>query len=52
MPDRNYFLSLFIKSSTDGQERVTPLNVVIALDVSGSMNGPLKYNYGEEYPGP
>ena len=31
-----------------------PLNAVVVLDVSGSMDSPLKYNYvqGEEYPGP
>ena len=52
LPNRNYFLSLFMKSSTDGQERTSSLNIVIVLDVSGSMDGPLKYSYGEEYPGP
>jgi hypothetical protein len=51
LPPRNYFLSLFLKSSTDGQARTKPLNVVVALDVSGSMDGPLKYTYGEAYPG-
>lgn len=48
---RNYFISLFMKSSTDGQKRTIPLNVVVCLDVSGSMDGALKYNYGEDYPG-
>lgn len=48
IPSRNYFLSLFLKSSTDGQKRSRPLNVVIALDVSGSMDGLLKFtNYAE-----
>lgn len=47
---RNYFLSLFMKSSTDGQKRTRPLNVVVSLDVSGSMDGALSYKVGEEYP--
>ena len=49
MDNRNYFLSLFVKSSTDGKERTQPLNVAIALDVSGSMDGVLKYNPDEIY---
>jgi uncharacterized protein YegL len=28
-----------------------PLNIVLVLDVSGSMNGALKYDIGQEYPG-
>lgn len=48
MASRNYFLSLFLKSSTDGQKRTRPLNVVIALDVSGSMNGVLKLARNKE----
>jgi hypothetical protein len=49
MANRNYFMSLFLKSSTDGQKRTRPLNVVIALDVSGSMDGVLKFvNYKED----
>ena len=47
LPNRNYFLSLFVKSSTDGEKRTNPLNLVIALDVSGSMDGPLKYSVGD-----
>ncbi len=43
MSNRNYFISLFNKSSKDGEKRITPLNVVLSLDVSGSMNGGLKY---------
>lgn len=43
MDSRNYFVSLFMKSSADGQPRSRKLNVVIALDVSGSMDGSLKY---------
>jgi hypothetical protein len=46
MDNRNYFISLFLKSSTDGQVRTRPLNLVIALDVSGSMEGPLKHSMG------
>lgn len=52
LPNRNYFISLFMKSSTDGQKRTVPLNVVVCLDVSGSMDGALKYSYGDQYPGP
>jgi hypothetical protein len=39
MDNRNHFISLFLKSSTDGQVRTRPLNLVVSLDVSGSMNG-------------
>lgn len=51
MDGRNYFISLFMKSSTDGEARTRPLNLVIALDVSGSMDGPLKFDpaKGEPY---
>lgn len=45
-------MSLFLKSSTDGQVRTRPLNMVIVLDVSGSMDGALKYCVGDRYPGP
>lgn len=44
LPNRNYFISLFLKSSTDGQNRTRPLNIVVALDVSGSMGTNLKRN--------
>ena len=38
----NNYLALFMKSSKDGADRdETPLNTVICLDVSGSMNGGL-----------
>ena len=37
----NYFISLFLKSSKDGEKRDRSLNIVIALDVSGSMGGRL-----------
>ncbi len=43
LPKRNYFVSLFLKSNTDGQKRTRALNVVVCLDVSGSMNSLLKY---------
>lgn len=43
LPKRNYFLSLFMKSNTDGQKRTRPINVVVCLDVSGSMDSLLKY---------
>jgi hypothetical protein len=43
LPKRNYFLSLFNKSNMDGQKRTRPINVVVCLDVSGSMNRLLKY---------
>lgn len=39
MDSRNHFISLFLKSSTDGQKRTRALNTVITLDVSGSMGG-------------
>lgn len=50
LPKRNYFLSLFMKSNTDGQKRTRPINAIVCLDVSGSMNSLLKYgqNVGEE----
>jgi uncharacterized protein with von Willebrand factor type A (vWA) domain len=36
----NDYLALFLKSSRDGADRdETPLNAVICLDISGSMNG-------------
>jgi hypothetical protein len=36
------YLALFLKSSKDGEERDDiPLNVVISLDISGSMGGGL-----------
>lgn len=44
MPNRSYFISLFLKSSTDGEKRKTPLNIVVALDVSWSMDGVLKHS--------
>jgi uncharacterized protein with von Willebrand factor type A (vWA) domain len=34
---------MFLKSSKDGEKRTNPINVVVCLDVSGSMSGPLKY---------
>lgn len=37
-------MSLFLKSSTDGQSRTRPINLAIALDVSGSMDSPLKHS--------
>jgi uncharacterized protein with von Willebrand factor type A (vWA) domain len=38
----NDYLALFLKSSRDGADRdETPLNAVICLDISGSMNGGL-----------
>lgn len=39
MDSRNHFISLFLKSSTDGAKRTRALNMVVALDVSGSMGG-------------
>lgn len=51
-PLRNYFLSLFVKSSKDGQPRTKPINLVIALDVSGSMDGTLKYRKGGQWSDP
>jgi hypothetical protein len=44
MDNRNHFISLFLKSSTDGQKRTRALNLVVALDVSGSMDGSLKHS--------
>lgn len=44
MDSRNHFISLFLKSSTDGQKRTRALNLVVALDISGSMNGSLKHS--------
>jgi hypothetical protein len=44
LPNRNYFISLFLKSSTDGEKRKRFLNIVVALDVSGSMDGPLTHS--------
>ena len=41
IPKRNYFLSLFLKSNTDGQKRTRNINAVVCLDVSGSMNSAL-----------
>lgn len=46
LDSRNYFISLFLKSNTDGQTRARPLNLVVALDVSGSMDGALKNSVG------
>jgi hypothetical protein len=43
LPKRNYFLSLFMKSNTDGVKRTRPINAVVCLDTSGSMNSLLKY---------
>ena len=43
LPKRNYFLSLFMKSNTDGVKRTRPINVVLCLDTSGSMNSLLNY---------
>jgi hypothetical protein len=38
----NDYLALFLKSSKDGADRdETPINSVICLDISGSMNGGL-----------
>jgi len=38
-----------MKSSTDGEPRTRSLNLVIALDISGSMNSPLKHSvHGEK----
>ena len=48
MPKRNFFLSLFLKSSTDGEARTRKINSCIALDISGSMNSPLKYDAEEK----
>ena len=50
LPSRNYFLSLFIKSSKDGEARTRKINACIALDISGSMGSPLTYEAGKGRP--
>ena len=44
LPKRNFFLSLFLKSSKDGEKRTVPINAALTLDVSGSMGGQIKYD--------
>lgn len=46
----NDYLALFLKSSRDGADRDDiPINALICLDISGSMNGGLGggFNYGK-----
>lgn len=44
LPKRNYFMSIFMKSSMDGEKRIRPINACVVLDVSGSMGGHLSHS--------
>lgn len=45
LDQRNFFLSIFLKSSQDGQKRTKGINICLTLDISGSMGSQLSNNF-------